>query len=738
LADAFDLETGTITINLDRQRPIDCIGIGGTDGTSFNVGGHGIFFKDNGLYMLPRAMETSRLVITTDATFIGRIGAGLSVRVPTSVRKEPGFFSTETPRTTLGGQVMEGLGGYTYKALSLDSRYKLDKFALDEIRAGLRYIGGGYPFFIDLSDEAYKIPWAYEELNSPLTPAAHFAAAPEPAGIMPLAAGGTNRWTTADISRLRAAAITSGGLWAWGSTGQETPGGFTQLPIRIGAASNWVSISVRDHFMAVNSAGELWGWGANGSGQLGDGTTTNNNTISRIGTAGNWRSVSAGSNYTMGIRTDGSLWGWGDNAGGQLGDGTTTSQTSPIRIGTASNWVAVATSTTGHAQENPHTLAVNSAGELWAWGFNSNGQLGDGTTTDRLSPVRIGTATNWRAVAAGRHISFAIRTDGTLWAWGSNAGGNTGLGTAEGDTPAPTRIGTGTSWASVTMAAALTTNGELFAWGSNGNGQVGDGTTTNRLSPVRVGGDRWRMVSRQDEVSIGIQWDESLWRWGRNHSGGGFFDPAPARVRPTLDGTVTITGTPWVGNTLTANTNQLGGSGDISFRWNWDGSTANTFAIPDDSWIGRQITVSVERANNSGSVTSDPVTVTARPPQLTGSVFIEGTPEVGRVATANTDNLGGSGGMTFQWRRNNGNIPGTNNRSYEIRPEDYGQFLSVLVTRTGNPGNALSPPFGPIGRPPPVMKAHLYAIDRNQGGMSFESGVTRFLYSRRWEFEERF
>jgi len=142
-----------------------------------------------------------------------------------------------------------------------------------------------------------------------------------------------------------------------------------------------------------------------------------------------WASVSAGNRHTLAIRPDGTLWAWGNNSSGQLGDGTTTTRLSPVQIGTATNWASVAIGSGGH-----HTLAIRTDGTLWAWGENMTNQLGDGTTTDRFSPVGIGAATNWESVVAGTAgigigHTVAIRTDGTLWAWGANSSGQLGDGT---------------------------------------------------------------------------------------------------------------------------------------------------------------------------------------------------------------------------------------------------------------------------------------------------------------------
>ena len=100
------------------------------------------------------------------------------------------------------------------------------------------------------------------------------------------------------------------------------------------------------------------------------------------------------SSHSLATKSDGSLWAWGSNYHGQLGDGTTIDRHSPIRIGSDTNWQSIQT-------VGSYSLATKSDGTLWAWGRNYNGQLGDGTTIDRHSPVQIGSENDWQSIAAG-------------------------------------------------------------------------------------------------------------------------------------------------------------------------------------------------------------------------------------------------------------------------------------------------------------------------------------------------
>ena len=135
------------------------------------------------------------------------------------------------------------------------------------------------------------------------------------------------------------------------------------------------------------------------------------------------KQVSAGGYFSLVIKTDSSLWACGSNDRGQLGDGTTTDRLTPTRIETET-WVSVSA---GYR----YTMAIKAGGTLWAWGRNDSGRLGDGTSgyVIKSTPTRIGSDANWTSVSAGFMHTMAIKTDETLWAWGSNSMGELGDGT---------------------------------------------------------------------------------------------------------------------------------------------------------------------------------------------------------------------------------------------------------------------------------------------------------------------
>jgi hypothetical protein len=148
---------------------------------------------------------------------------------------------------------------------------------------------------------------------------------------------------------------------------------------------------------------------------------------------------------------------------------------------------------------NLHSLALRSDGTLWAWGSNTSGQLGDGSTARRLAPVQIGADADWLDIFAGGDHSFALKNNKTLWAWGDNSYGQLGNGTSGNKLLAPAQVNPDVDWVIIYAAPehtlALKANGSLWAWGNNTYGQLGDGTKLNQLAPELISGTVWTAVS---------------------------------------------------------------------------------------------------------------------------------------------------------------------------------------------------------------------------------------------------
>jgi uncharacterized repeat protein (TIGR03803 family) len=359
-----------------------------------------------------------------------------------------------------------------------------------------------------------------------------------------------------------------GSLWLWGSNGNGQLGigssdfGQHPVPAQPILGTSWNNVACgSSHTAAVRSDGTLWTMGYNSYGQLGDGTTTQRTSPVQVGTGTDWKEVAAGYSHTIGLKTDGTLWAWGYNSDGELGNGVSdaNSHPTPTQVGTATTWTHVVT-------HGYHIIAIRSDGTLWGWGYNSYGQVGNGTTTTVLpTPVQIGTATNWSSIATGLYHTSAMKTDGTLWAWGYNTYGQLGDGTTTSKS-SPTQIGTGSNWSSVSdgyyHTIAIKTDGTLWAWGQNTYSQLGNASTTQRTAPAQVGTSAgWGKVFPSSYQTLVSTADGTLFACGLANNGGlGYAwrnQFVPDLVLPGLSPVQTVS-FPAIGNVLVGNTITLG------------------------------------------------------------------------------------------------------------------------------------------------------------------------------------
>ena len=387
-------------------------------------------------------------------------------------------------------------------------------------------------------------------------------------GVQAVAAGQTH-----------ACAITAGGAvtcWGNNSMGQLGDGTTTTrlTPVAVsGLGTGVLAIAVTNyHACAVTTTGAAKCWGRNTSGQLGDGTTTQRLTPTAVtGLSSGVLSIAAGYTHTCAVITGGAARCWGANGNGQLGDGTTTARLTPTPVSGLTN------STSSIATSSFHTCAVTSGGGATCWGYNYFGQIGDGTTTDRLTPTPVsglsvgvgsittgegyscalttgGGATCWgynyfgelgdgttsaratpalvsglstgvQAVSAGRSHACAVMTGGDVTCWGSNDFGELGDGTIT-IQPTPAPVSSLASGAAAIAdgngsACAITTGGAATCWGANRYGQLGNGTTTTRLVPTPVSGlgSGVEAIATGSQHTCAVTTGGAVLCWGRNAYG---------------------------------------------------------------------------------------------------------------------------------------------------------------------------------------------------------------------------
>ncbi|GDX48851.1 chromosome condensation regulator [Bacteroidota bacterium] len=320
---------------------------------------------------------------------------------------------------------------------------------------------------------------------------------------------------------------TDGTLWTWGnnSNGQIGNGGNSDIlnPYQVGWADDWSKVGTgksSNHNLAIKNNGTLWAWGDNFYGQLGFDAGVNYATPQQVGTDTDWHKVYCGMFFSIAIKTDSTLWGWGSNEFGQVDESNSSNFILvPTQISADSNWSELSCG-------DGHCLALNSAGEMYAWGFNLQGTVGNGNSGigSNATLQHIATEYTWLSVAAGDSHSLAVRSDNTLWSWGTSTSGELGNGVLFSQNSLPAQVGTESDWAKVFSGEycsfGIKTDGTLWAWGQNAYGELGIGNNENQFSPVQVGTEsNWASVQSGRSHTIGLKNDNSAMTWGRNTYG---------------------------------------------------------------------------------------------------------------------------------------------------------------------------------------------------------------------------
>ncbi len=332
-------------------------------------------------------------------------------------------------------------------------------------------------------------------------------------------------------------------LVTWGDnhSGQLGEGSTVSHRPYVGALNTtgpWHTIAAGgSHSLALKIDGTVWAWGENGKGQLGLGTNNNANQpfttqIDHV------VAIAAGALHSLALKNDGTVWAWGENDDGQLGEGTNNDAWSPVRVQAFTLVRAVAI-----AAGDKHSLAVDGNGEVWTWGKNDFGQLGDSSIVSRSTPVKAKQLMNVVQVAAGATHSVARKSDGSVWAWGDRRHLQLGDDALAQASWLPVRVQFGlpvTPPQYLTNIVALAAGGEhnlvlnanhdMLVWGSDkylessaiGGGYgvtAPDGTRLTFSEYLQGITGKLLAISAGTHHSLALTEEGRVWSWGRNDQG---------------------------------------------------------------------------------------------------------------------------------------------------------------------------------------------------------------------------
>ena len=381
--------------------------------------------------------------------------------------------------------------------------------------------------------------------------------------------GPTAGGTTVTVVSARFTAITTGGThsvaigsdgktyaWGGGTAGQLGNGSNTSsgTPVVVtrptGTAADFRFTAVdagEEHSLGLGNDGNVYAWGADGNGTVANIPTAVTPPADVPATFA-FTAISTGGSHSLALGNNGKIYAWGSGSGGRLGNGSSADSSTLVQVtlpfGAPSSYAFTAISAGGS-----HSLAIGEDGLVYAWGVGADGQLGDGSNSNRDVPgsatVPVGTPVtfDFTAISAGGDYSLAIGEDGKAYSWGADGDGQLGNGAAASSnvpTAVTTPAGAPSTFAVTAISAggshslAIGNNGETYSWGLDGNEQLGNGATGDSDVPTAVTTPAGvpstfaaTAISAGFVQSFAIGNDDKLYGWGYNGFGTGSLAAGP-------------------------------------------------------------------------------------------------------------------------------------------------------------------------------------------------------------------
>lgn len=335
-------------------------------------------------------------------------------------------------------------------------------------------------------------------------------------------------WDAINASKINSCGITTHAtLYCWGSNdhgelGIDEPMDRVPDPVLIDTDLFFLQVVGSDHICALTPDGTAYCWGDSANGERGTREFGDRfqATPEAVRTSRRFTQLTTGGGHTCGLAMDGTALCWGKNSNGQLGDGTSSRRAVPIEVDTDLSFSHISA---GAAYTGDHTCAIATDGSAHCWGANFYGELGEGSTENRHSPVAVEGGLNFEEIGAGGSHTCGLTTAGAAYCWGLNTVGQLGDASSQ-ESRTPIEVAGGHTFVQLQVgenhACGLTAAGAAYCWGLNRQGQLGDGTNELRRVPVEVtGGHTFDRLDAGATHTCGLTTDLAYYCWGENQDG---------------------------------------------------------------------------------------------------------------------------------------------------------------------------------------------------------------------------